>query len=170
MGSVLMRVRGWLVALGLACVGLAGPSAQAQDSGMMAIEAGEVTLEALPSQPLPAGRCGMFLWSRGDQPMFVLVAYSNPGEAMVRADGRNRFMRRTAIGGEPQFGHFERQTFADGRLTIGVEVEFDPERPLTDGAIVRQGVLRLRDRRGWDTIVPVGGMVACRGASDTEQR
>jgi hypothetical protein len=32
---------------------------------------------------------------------------------------------------------------------------------LRDGAVIEEGVIRLSDREGWQTIIPVTGMVAC---------
>jgi hypothetical protein len=58
-------------------------------------------------------------------------------------------------------GHFEQQTYSDGRLTIVVDVRFNTDQQLRDGAAVERGVLRIRDDEGWETIVPVGGILAC---------
>jgi hypothetical protein len=136
---------------------LAAPiAASAQPAGQ------EVRFEALPPQQLDPGVCGLFLWSRTERPALVLVARDNPAEAKVRVDGRTRDLRRAAFSGDPNSGHFQRQTFSDGRLTLDLEITFDASRPVRDGAIISGGVLRTRDEAGWETMQPVGGLVACK--------
>ena len=126
------------------------------------IEAGDMTIEALPPQDLRAGECGMFLWSRTNTPMLVMVALDDPAEAKVLLNGRTRELRRRSFSGAPTFGHFEQQTFSDGRFSLEVDVDFDDVRTVRDGAIIRGGVLRTADSHGWETVLPVGGMVACK--------
>jgi len=119
-------------------------------------------LEELEPQPLNAGACSMFLWSQSEaRPVFVFVALANPAEARVRRNGRDRILRRTAADGQSWHGHFETQTFADELMTIETDLRFSTTRQLRDGAVIEGGVIRVRDREGWETIVPVNGMVAC---------
>lgn len=155
MASVLKSI---LAACAMAAVFAPGASmAQRED----VVRAGEIWFEALPPQQLPSGRCGLFLWARSAQPVFVLVAYDTPNAAYVRANGRERALERTAFEGDRVHGQFERQTFSDGHLTLDVDLTFDERRPVRDGAIVEHGVIRVVGEEGWQTIVPVGGMVAC---------
>lgn len=121
-----------------------------------------VGLEALPAQSLESGRCGLFLWLREAQPVFVFVAYDQPAQARIRTGGRTHDLPRTRFAGEPAYGHFERQTFSDGAVTLDLNVRFDPDRPIRDGAVVREGVLRIEGGDGWQIVAPVGGMVACK--------
>lgn len=131
------------------------PAAEARISGPEG-------LEELAPQQLNPGACGMFLWAQsGERPVFVFVALANPAEARVRRDGRDRTLRRTAADGQSEHGHFESQTFSDERITIETDVQFSTTRRLQDGAVIESGVIRVRDREGWETIVPVSGMVAC---------
>lgn len=150
-------LKGWAACLIVALC--AAPLAMAQQP---APSSNDLVLEELESQDLPPGRCGMFLWSRTAQPVFVMVAYANPSEARVRTAGRNRYLRRTGFGKEQIYGHFERQTFTDGRLTFDVDVEFDTQRQVRSGAVVKQGVIRVRDEDKWESVHPVGGLVACK--------
>jgi hypothetical protein len=153
------RLRWWAVAIAvLAGAEMAAAPARAQAGGA---DSGDITLEAMEPQELPPGRCGLFLWSRDAQPALVMVAYANPTEARVRTNGRNRYLRRTAFAKELVYGHFERQTFTDGRLTFDVELTFDTARELRSGAVVKSGVIRSRDGARWEAITPVGGLVAC---------
>lgn len=141
----------------LACL---APASAQTDSGT--VRAGEMWFEALPPQELPDGHCGLFLWARSPEPTFIFVAYDTPASAYVRTNGRDRSLRRTNFSGDRVHGHFERQTYSDDRFTLNVELTFDERRPVRDGAIVQEGVVRVVDRQGWETIMPVGGMVACK--------
>lgn len=127
-----------------------------------AVEAGDLRFDALAPQPLDPGACGMYLWaqSAGD-PVFVLAALTAPPRARVRVNGRDRDLARTAAEGQAAHGHFEQQTFSDGRLTLTVDVTFDLQRRMSGGAPIERGVIRVTDREGWETLIPVGGLVAC---------
>jgi hypothetical protein len=157
---VVSRARALLLAAAALCT--AG-AAQADDR-RPAVQAGDVRFEALAPQTLPDGRCGLFLWGRSaaDQPVFILAAFDDPAEARVRADGDRRSLARVSFGGDPVYGLFEQQRFSDGRLTLDVDVSFDDQRQVTDGAVVKHGVIKLINAEGWETVVPVGGMVACK--------
>lgn len=146
----------------------AAPAAEAQRFRVPepagTVDAGSFEFSTLPPQRLERGQCGMFLWAQTPhQPVFVLAAFDNPAEVRVSIDKRERNLPRTAFEGERMAGHFERQTYSDGRVTMRIEVQFDEEREIRGGAMVRQGVLRVTDREGWETIIPVGGMIGCQG-------
>nr|WP_281721928.1 hypothetical protein [Nitrosomonas nitrosa] len=126
------------------------------------VDAGGLGLEALDPQPLSPGACGMFLWARAaGEPVFVFAAFSQPPGARVKVRGRERRLARTAAQGAAASGHFERQTFADGSLALTVDVTFDTSRRVVDGSAIERGVIRIEDSEGWETIIPVGGLVAC---------
>lgn len=160
-----LRVLSALSALLLiaACAASSAGRSQARGSAAVgAIEAGNLRFDALAPQPLRSGVCGMFLWARSAQePVLVLAAFSIPTEARVRVRGRDHILRRTEAEGQASFGHFERQSFSDGRLSLVVDVTFDASGRLRDGAAIERGVIRTTDRRGEEIIIPVGGMVAC---------
>jgi hypothetical protein len=157
MGAVLKSVGQVLIAV-LACASLI---AAARGETRAAVQAGDVRFEELPPQSLERGRCGLFLWARTAQPVLLMAVVDEPSAARVRMDGSQRMLPRTRFDGAPAFGQFERQTFSDGRLTLEVDVQFDAERNIRDGAIVREGVVRVLSGGGWQTILPVGGLVAC---------
>lgn len=122
---------------------------------------GEVVLERINRQSLDPGQCGLFLWSRGDNPTFVFVSYNEPSLARVRIDGQSRALERDRFSGESVLGHFERQVFEDSRVVLTVDIKVDEGRPIQDGAVVQSGTITARTRRGWETVTPVGGMIAC---------
>lgn len=157
MASLLKRV---------ACAGAAmlfAGLAHAQSTSNQ-VDVGGVRLDALPSQKLSPGRCGLFLWSRSERPVFILFATEAPAEATVRVGGRNRTLARKSQSGERVFGHFEKQVFANNQYSLEVELTYDTTRPIQDGAIIKQGVMRTYDKNGFATVLPVGGMIGCQKA------
>lgn len=151
-----------LAAFATAVALLAG-SAHAQGTSDQ-VDIGGTKLEALSAQKLSPGRCGLFLWSRTQQPVFIMFATEAPAEAMVRIGGRDRKLARKTTGGERVFGHFEKQTFSSNQYTFDVELTYDTSRPIQDGAIIKQGVMRTTDKKGFATVLPVGGMIGCQKA------
>lgn len=125
------------------------------------VDIGGLKLDALPAQKLSPGRCGLFLWSRTQQPVFVLFATDTPAEATIRVGNRNRQLARKTTEGDRVFGHFARQTFADRQYTLEIELTYDTSRPVQDGAIIKQGVMRTTDKNGFETVLPIGGMIGC---------
>lgn len=141
---------------------LAG-AASAQSVGSQ-VDAGGLKFEALDAQELKPGQCALFVWSRSARPVFILFAPDNPSRATARVDGREQQFERKATSGARVLGHFERQTFAGGRYAFEIELAYDTDHPIQDGALIRQGVLRHRDSKGNLTVVPVGGMIGCKKA------
>jgi hypothetical protein len=151
MASKLMRASVACVALAFtALVGTTPPASSAD------------TLEKLEAQSLEKGQCGLFLWARSTDQTFVVVAYDQPSIVRVRIDGRERQLPRTTFSGEPVFGHFESQTFSAGGLTVGIDIEFDADKPVRDGALVKRGLVRYGRQGEPETIMPVGGIAACK--------
>lgn len=155
---VVKQARVIALALGVVALLCGGASA---DRVRGTVEAGDVRFDELDSRPVQAGQCGMYVWAHGDQPVLMLIAYDNPAEAVVRPRGRERTLQRTAFEGERVHGHFERQTFTGRGLTLTLDVTLSQPGELRDGARIERGVIRLVDREGWETVVPVGGLVAC---------
>lgn len=154
MASLLKRV-----ACAAAVIVFAG-LAEAQNTSNQ-VDVGVFRLDALQAQKLSPGRCGLFLWSRTERPVFIMFATEAPAEATVRIGGRNRQLARKITSGERVLGHFEKQTFANGQYSLEVELIYDVTRPIQDGAIIKQGVMRTVDKKGFATVMPVGGMIGC---------
>ncbi len=133
-------------------------------------QSSDLVLEALQPQTLEQGQCGLFLWSLGERPQLVLVAYDRPSGALIHSDGRERYLSRTGFGGEQTAGHFERQTYSSGGLTLHIELSWDLTRQVRDGAVVREAQITLTDRDGWETMIPAGGMSGCQRNPEQGQR
>lgn len=142
-----------------ACASSSGAGVVRSSDGT--VDAGVVRFQPLEPQPMTPGACGLFLWAQtAQQPILVLAAFAPPAEARVKLRDREMILRRTTAEGEARHGHYETQTFSDGRLTLVVDVEFGAA-PMQGGARIDRGVIRVTDREGWQAIVPVGGLVGC---------
>lgn len=157
MASVLKRIA--CAAFILATVGAAGAQSVADR-----VSFGEIELQALKSQKLTPGRCSLFLWSKTERPVFVLFANEDPAQALVKIDGREYRMSRKTTSGEAVFGHFEKQSFVGGKYRFDLDLTYEKDGKVQDGVIIQRGVLRTRDKAGFETILPVGGMIGCKKA------
>lgn len=68
------------------------------------------------------------------------------------------------LSGESVLGHFEKQTFVGGKYRFDLDLTYERNGKVQDGAIIERGILRSRDKAGFETILPVGGMIGCKKA------
>jgi hypothetical protein len=158
MASILRRV---VVA---AIAALAMADAAGAQSGGEKVSLGGFALEGLAAQTLTPGRCGLFLWSKTERPVFILYATESPAQALVRIGGRDRKLSRKATSGESLLGHYEKQTFTADKYSLDVDLTYVRDGKMVDGAMIERGVMRSRDAKGAVTVVPVGGMIGCKPA------
>lgn len=156
MATVLTKLACTLVAASLAGAALA-------QSVSDRINIGAIELQDLPAQTLDNGRCGLFLWSKTERPVFILFATESPARALVRIGNRDQRLDRKQVSGEAVLGHYEKQTFSGGKYSFEVDLTYNRDSKLQDGAVIERGVLRTRDQKGFETILPVGGMIGCKG-------
>lgn len=157
MASILKRIA--CAATALAIAGVAG----AQSVGEQ-VSLGGFALQGLAAQTLTPGRCGLFLWSKTERPVFILYATENPAQALVRISGHDKKLARKTTSGESLLGHYEKQTFAADKYSLEVDLTYARDGKMTDGAMIERGVMRSRDAKGTVTVVPVGGMIGCKPA------
>lgn len=117
--------------------------------------------QELPTQTLAKGQCALFLWARTSPPRRVFMALQDPAVARVRIAGKSVDLPRTAWEGEGVYGHYQRQTYAADGVTLDVTVQMDGRSGLVGGAVVPTGAIEYRDAAGWQTVIPVAGMVGC---------
>lgn len=132
---------------------LAAPQARSAEA--------ELALQELPTQKLAPGQCALVLWTRTAPARRVFMAVTEPAGARLQSAGRTVELLRTASSGEAVYGHFPEETFAGGGWEVKATVSFDTKGALVGGALAPSGSLEVRDARGWTTVVPVAGMVAC---------
>lgn len=136
------------------------PAAAAQAPSAVASAESIPALQELPPQRLVKGQCALVAWRLADRRR-IFMALAEPAVGRLQIGGATRDLPRQAQDGPVAYGHAARQTFADGGLSVTLDVEFDSERRLLGGALIRQGTLELKAASGWSTLTPVGGLVAC---------
>ncbi len=122
---------------------------------------GGLPLEALPTQTLAGGQCALFLWARTTPPRRVFMALQDPAVARIRVDGRSVDLPRMAAEGENAYGHAPMQRYEGEGIVLTMTIQMDARSGLVGGAVIPTGSLEYRDARGWETIIPVAGMVGC---------
>lgn len=122
---------------------------------------GGLPLEALPTQTLASGQCALFLWARTTPPRRVFMALQDPAVARIRIEGRSIDLPRTAAEGESAYGHAPLQRYEGGGITLTMTIQMDARSGLVGGAVIPTGSLEYRDAKGWETVIPVAGMVGC---------
>lgn len=143
------------------CVALATlQTAAAQAPISEAAPEAAVVLQELPTQRLAKGQCALVAWRLSDRTR-IFMALSEPAVGRLQIGGATREFPRVAQDGQVVYGHAARQTFVGRGLTVNLDAEFDSERRLLGGAMIREGTLELKDGSGWTTMTPIGGLVAC---------
>lgn len=116
--------------------------------------------EGLPPQTMEPGECGLFLWTRREQPQFVFFALSGQDTAQYWLEGETIALSRTALGGDIFGQQLTEQDFADsaGRA---YQLRMTPGDVLVGGQRIPEATLTMIDPEGWKTLVPLAGVSAC---------
>jgi len=125
------------------------------------VESQPIAVGALSPRELSEGQCAMFLWAKQAQTRFIFFAGSD-GSAVMMLNGKERSFSRTAAEGNPAFGQFTRQRFDAGGWRAALTVEVEARRGLLGGAVIPRGALRVSEPEGWERILPVAGLIACK--------
>lgn len=125
-----------------------------------AIAAAETPRAGLPAQTLEAGECGLFLWTRRQQPEFIF--FSKVGtERGEFWDGEKAIaLSRTGFGGDIFGQELTEQTFVtgDGRTA---KLSLVPGDQLVSGQRVPEASITIIDAEGWSTLIPAAGVSVC---------
>jgi hypothetical protein len=115
----------------------------------------------LPPQSLVPGQCGMFLWAGQVRAHLVMFATGYEGLARMVIDGTEVDLDRRSGEGQSFFGHFSRQSYVHQGTEISLNLRMARRADLVGGAVVEQGLMRLREPDGWSHVIPVAGLIAC---------
>jgi hypothetical protein len=121
---------------------------------------GDLMIGALAQSALPAGSCGMILWTlEADQPtpIYRQIQGKN-GEIML--NGRSLSLSITDKSGASGFGVFEETTMAADKVTATVRVRFGLG--FEGGVYLERGLLTVESETGWRSVVPAAGIAGCR--------
>ncbi len=122
----------------------------------------ELRVGVLGARDLRGGECGLFLWNRATPPELVFFANPDSGEAAVVVDGRERALRRLEVEAPVDGGRPGSQTFATSSGDMSVRLTVLETEQVQDGYRVTSASLRFGDATGWSSVMPAGGLAACR--------
>ncbi len=120
----------------------------------------ETPQRGLPAQTLNVGECGLFLWTRREQPEFIFFSKAGSDDALLWIDGEVADLNRVALGGDIFGQQLTEQDFAFGGGRM-VELRMEPGEQLVGGQRVPEASLTVIDAEGWRTMIPVAGVTAC---------
>ena len=119
-----------------------------------------VPSSGLGPQTVEPGECALFLWSKTDTTKFIFFSKALSAQATFAQGEEPLSLTQVSAGGDI-FGQFNTSTgylASDGReLSLTIE----PGEVMIDGQRIEDGLVRLDDLEGWQTVLPVVGVRAC---------
>jgi len=151
------------------CAGGAQTPTAEPPPSQTAVASGPVArIGSLDRQPLASGSCGLFIWAAGDRSRLVLHADSADPAARVHVDGAVRRLSRTAAEGGQTFQEFNRLTYEAEGLTVNLNMQIERRPDVIGGAVAPRGAVRFTFDDGAAVVLPVSGLIACKGPDDEE--
>ena len=120
-------------------------------------------LGTLPPRELSEGQCGLFLWADVANPRLVFSS-ERSGSAQMIINGEEVTLARNAAEGRQFLGQFETQQFYSPNLNISLNMVIEQRPAMPGGAVVPSGTMRMIENSGWETVMPVGGVIGCVGS------
>ena len=119
-------------------------------------------LTRIADSSLPAGECGMILWTLEDnrpEPIFRYVAGQS---ATLAVNGTPVELIRQQAEGARAFGIAEAQAFTDETQALQVTVASQIGLGFDGGAYLERGLITIENKQGWRTVTPAAGIAGCR--------
>ncbi len=159
--AVVARCASLAGGLALLCACQVSPQTQTDASGLIPVSSGTSARQELPARTLEPGACGLFLWTRRENPKFVFFKPSALPEAELWHDGKMQTLVQTSTGGRVFGQEFTEQSFTTAGKTMPVSLTLLPGETLVGGQRVPEGNIRITSPDGWELIVPVAGVFVC---------
>lgn len=145
-------------------------SGQADHAGMTSAQASGIaqpprpvagaTVESLPPQTLPAGKCGLFLWTQEEPRHFILFYPAGGVSAEAILNGHQERLTLESQGGEVFTQFMTNMAFRSGEGSP-VKLTIEPGEMVDGGRRVPAARMISRDQEGWEIITPLAGLTAC---------
>lgn len=149
--------------LGACATPEAAPKPPPTSANALAVAGMEDAREGLPAQELKIGECGLFLWTRREDPQFVFFSRSGEETAEYWFQGAQVSLNRTALGGDIFGQQLTEQDFADASGK-SYQLRMTPGDMLVSGQRVPEASMTITDSEGWKTLIPLAGVTACQPA------
>lgn len=122
---------------------------------------GSFALTALNDAALPAGKCGMILWTLDSNAPIRVLRYVSGETAVIAVNGAPVTLSLAETAGGGNFGVFERQVFVGGAgYDASVDVNFGLG--FDGGVYLERGLVTVRSATGWEIVAPTAGIAGCR--------
>lgn len=158
-----MKPRGGIMVVALLAV--AGCASQKTGNPSQSITAapsgdGDLMIGALAQSALPAGSCGMVLWTlEADQPTPIYRQIAGKDGEIV-LNGKSLSLPVIEKSGASAFGVFEESALAAEKVTATVKVRFGLG--FEGGVYLERGLLTFESETGWRSVIPAAGIAGCR--------
>ncbi len=149
--------------------GCATSSGQSKNTAPPQAKGEEIpALGQLSVKNLPAGSCGLLLWTiKNNEPRLIMRAVVG-GDAMTVLDGVQTALYLNGVGGDQLYGVNAKQRFVGTvdnelgteQITVGFTGEFGQK--FQSGVYIEQGVVSITGEDGWERITPTAGIAGCR--------
>lgn len=124
---------------------------------------GAIVLGPLTASNVPAGQCGMILWSLDENRPTPVFRYISGKTAEVVIGGALVELTSAETDGASAFGVFEHQTFSSASgLSVAVDVRFSLG--FDGGVYLERGLIVVDSPDGWRTVAPSAGLAGCRSS------
>lgn len=117
-------------------------------------------IRPMPSQQIPAGQCGLFLWAKRQDTPLVFFQRSS-GETFMHFDAQVVGLTRTSATNQIAMQFFRSQTFSVADLTIKIDLNPEQVRSLQQGLKIPSGSMTITTDDGWSAAIPVAGAIGC---------
>ena len=137
------------------------PAANAEPvSDAQATVADVSLLGRIAQSAIPAGECGLVLWTlEAQQPMPILRQIAGKGAEIV-IDGKAKTLPLVSTSGRTAFGVSETTRFEGDGVVASVVVQFGLG--FDGGAYLERGVITIDRPDGWRLVSPAAGVAGCR--------
>ncbi len=122
---------------------------------------GSFALTGLDEAALPAGKCGMILWTLDANAPTRILRYVSGETAIIAVNGAPVTLSLAETSGGSNYGVFERQVFVGGAgYDASVDIHFGLG--FDGGAYLERGLVTVRSASGWEIVAPAAGIAGCR--------
>ncbi|MCJ9430055.1 hypothetical protein [Kordiimonas marina] len=118
-------------------------------------------LGSLPGQKVPPHSCGLFLWANIPNRSLVFFADNSTPTGTIMYDGKPVKLPLVAATGTSMLGLFSDLHYETDHLSLTVSYSAQTRPGLSDGVVVTGGTWRLREKGGWELVLPVVGLIGC---------
>lgn len=117
-------------------------------------------VKPMPSQQIPNGECGLFLWAKRQEAPLVFFQRSG-GSTFMHLDGKVVELKRTSATDQIALQFYQKQTFSVADLIVKTDVKPEQIRSLQQGLKIPSGSISITTKDGWSVAMPVAGAIGC---------